>query len=211
MLGPGNRIDVFIDATLGPGVAAPIILETDTGEIPIARLVYDQQPAAREQGPAAFPKPLPPNPLPERMDFARALKLELTLDAAATRESVREPGGRSAATRDPRARVWAPAAEALSGRFSAPLFPVKRGRTVMLAMINPTPTAQSVHLHGHSFRLLDALDDGWKPFWLDTLTVAPRQTVRIAFVADAPGKWLIHAQALVRPQADGMAAWFEVS
>jgi FtsP/CotA-like multicopper oxidase with cupredoxin domain len=210
MLGPGNRIDVFVDATFGPGVAAPIVLETDKGEIPIARLVYDHQPGVRTQTPA-FPKPLPPNPLPERMDFARALKLELTLDGSAIRESLREPGGRGAAPRDPQARLWTPAAEALAGRFGAALFPVKRGRTVMLALINPTATAQSVHLHGHSFRLLDALDDGWKPFWLDTLAVAPRQTVRIAFVADAPGKWLIHAQALAKPQTDGMAAWFEVS
>ena len=51
------------------------------------------------------------------------------------------------------------------------------------------------HLHGHPFRLLDRLDDGWKPFWLDTLVVGPQQTERIAFAAEQPGRWLIEAMA----------------
>jgi hypothetical protein len=33
-------------------------------------------------------------------------------------------------------------------------------------------------------RLLDRLDDGWKPYWLDTLTIPARQTDRVAFLAD---------------------------
>jgi FtsP/CotA-like multicopper oxidase with cupredoxin domain len=46
----------------------------------------------------------------------------------------------------------------------------------------------SFSLHGHHFRLLDRLD-GWKPYWLDTLVVAGRQTARIAFAADNPGRF----------------------
>ncbi len=47
------------------------------------------------------------------------------------------------------------------------------------------------HLHGHHFRLLDRLDDGWKPFWLDTLAIEPGQTQRIAFAAEHAGRWLL--------------------
>jgi FtsP/CotA-like multicopper oxidase with cupredoxin domain len=67
-----------------------------------------------------------------------------------------------------------------------------------------------MHLHGHHFRLLDRLDDGWKPFWLDTLALPAQETWRIAFVADNPGKWLIHCRALDgrTPEA---AVWFAVS
>jgi len=65
-----------------------------------------------------------------------------------------------------------------------------------------------VHLHGHHFRLLDRLDDGWKPYWLDTIVVAGRQTARIAFVADNPGRWLIEQHALDGPAAG--VNWFEV-
>jgi FtsP/CotA-like multicopper oxidase with cupredoxin domain len=91
-----------------------------------------------------------------------------------------------------------------------PLFSVRRGRIVVLALANRTEAAQVVHLHGHSARLLDRLDDGWKPFWMDTLLVEPRATERIAFLADNPGKWAIDARALDRDAA-GLAGWFEVT
>ena len=73
----------------------------------------------------------------------------------------------------------------------------------MLSFANRTAAAMVIHLHGHSVRLLDNLDDGWKPFWLDTLLVAPQQTARIAFVADSPGKWLIDCRPLDPPAAGG--------
>jgi FtsP/CotA-like multicopper oxidase with cupredoxin domain len=66
-----------------------------------------------------------------------------------------------------------------------------------------------VHVHGHHFRLLDRLDDGWKPYWLDTLVVG-EATERIAFVADNPGKWLIECRML-DSAAPGAAAWFVVT
>ena len=71
-----------------------------------------------------------------------------------------------------------------------PLFTVKRGRAVTLAIRNTSGHPHVMHLHGHSARVLDRLDDGWKPFWMDTLVVGD-QIERIAFVADNPGKWLI--------------------
>ena len=66
-----------------------------------------------------------------------------------------------------------------------------------------------LHLHGHHFRLLDRLDDGWKPYWLDTLVVG-EAVERIAFVADNPGRWLIECRMLERPDTGG-AAWFAVT
>ena len=58
-------------------------------------------------------------------------------------------------------------------------------------------------------RLLDRLDDGWKPFWLDTIMVAAKQTARVAFLADNPGRWLIDCRALGADE--GTATWFEVT
>ena len=92
---------------------------------------------------------------------------------------------------------------------AAPLFTVKRGRSVSLALRNAGASARLVHVHGHHFRLLDALDDGWKPYWLDTLVVAT-PVERIAFVADNPGKWLIECRTLDRA-GGGSTAWFAVS
>jgi hypothetical protein len=43
--------------------------------------------------------------------------------------------------------------------------------------------------------LLDRLDDGWKPFWLDTVAIEAGQTHRIAFLAEYAGRWLIESVA----------------
>ncbi|MCZ7643068.1 MAG: multicopper oxidase domain-containing protein [Pseudorhodoplanes sp.] len=121
------------------------------------------------------------------MAFADALRVEIPLEGAAT---------------DAMAMRRGPDA-------GPPLFRVRRGRTVVIAMSNRTVFLHAMHLHGHHFRLLDNLDDGWKPFWLDTVLIAPERTTRIAFVADNPGKWMIDYRRLGY-QETGMAAWFEV-
>ena len=178
-LGPGNRADVFIDATLGPGSIAPIAFTQDGDEVSLARIVYGGAPA--RAAPLGEPVPLPANPLPARKNFSRALRFALPIE-----------GDNAAVT----------------GGAPPPLFSAERGRTVVMAFDNRNIGACAVHLHGHHFRLLDRLDDGWKPYWLDTIVVPGRQTARIAFVADNPGRWLIEQHAL-----DGTAAganWFEV-
>jgi FtsP/CotA-like multicopper oxidase with cupredoxin domain len=210
-LGPGNRVDLFVDAALAPGASAPLLLETGTAAVPIARLAYDAGAPARPE-PRAAPQPLPPNPLPERMDFARAVRVDVPLQGGAMRMHERPRGGGDVPGHgiDPLARIWTMAGQASSGHHGPPLFSVKRGRTVMLAFPNRTAFPHAMHLHGHHFRLLDALDDGWKPFWLDTVVVPPDQTWRIAFVADNPGKWMLHCHMLEHGET-GMGAWFEVT
>lgn len=181
-LAPGNRVDLFLDLPLRAGERAAIFLVDGGSERPIARLAYAGE-AARAAS-LAEPKPLPPNALPERLDL------------------------RSASRHDAALNTFAPLPAPLHER--PPLFSVRRGRVVVLAFANRTEHSQTVHLHGHHMRLLDRLDDGWKPYWLDTPTIAARQTDRVAFLADNPGKWLIEAQAL----RDGEArtgAWFAVT
>ena len=79
----------------------------------------------------------------------------------------------------------------------------------MLALVNATAWPQVLHVHGHDVRLLHPLDDGWEPYWQDTVTVPEGRTLRIAFVADNPGRWLIGSTVLERLDA-GLSAWFEV-
>jgi FtsP/CotA-like multicopper oxidase with cupredoxin domain len=173
-LGPGNRIGAFIDWPAAPEASALMTIEgTNASAAPIAKLI-SQAGAAGRITQRDDPKPLPSNPLPERMDFRDALRLETTIGQVRT------------------------------AKDGAPLFSVRRGRTVMLGLSNLASENAFIHLHGHSFRLLDALDDGWKPFWLDTMPIAPGGKARIAFVADNPGKWLIEG-------LDGPKAWFEVT
>ena len=78
-----------------------------------------------------------------------------------------------------------------SSPAASPAFRAKTGRTVVLALTNRAEIATVFHLHGHHFRLLDRLDDGWKPFWLDTLAIDAGQTQRIVFAAEKSGRWLV--------------------
>ncbi len=200
LLGPGNRIDLFLDATQSASANIPVLLAARGGAVPIARLVYADGPPARA-APLPEPLPLPDNPLPSRIEFRGALNLSLLVDepAAASAPVTGAPG------RDrPPLRLSEPGAAGAA----PPLFTVKRGRSVILALLNRTPQAHAFHIHGHHVRLLDRLDDGWKPFWLDTILVAPAETVRVAFVADAPGAWTLEGVRIDHGAALG--GWFKV-
>jgi len=211
VLGPGNRIDLFVDATLPPGTKAPFVTFAD-GNLPLVNISYDAGAPARATL-RQNAEPLPPNPLPARMDLTGALKLDVPLDGGMM--AMMRGGMMGGAERGPGrgppspASIWTVANKASDGHSGAPLFSVARGRTVSLAFDNRTEFPHAMHLHGHHFRLLDKLDDGWKPFWLDSIVLAPRQAARIAFVADNPGKWMIHCHMLEH-QESGMSAWFAV-
>jgi FtsP/CotA-like multicopper oxidase with cupredoxin domain len=181
-LSPGNRLDLFVDMTLAPSSTAQVFAGDEGREAPVARLVYSAAPPVRSAV-RTETKPLPANALPERMNFAAAVKLDISLDDARYRGT--------------------------GGGFGRPLFTTGPRQAVVIGFKNPTDRAHAVHLHGHSARLLDALDDGWKPFWLDTILAPPQRTTRVAFVADNRGKWLIESRALGGD--GGINAWFEVT
>jgi hypothetical protein len=172
VLAPGGRADAFIDASAPPGSISSILLHDGSEAHPIARLIVSREPPLRESPLPAAP-PLPSNGLPIQLDLRGAQRFDVTL------------GG-------PQAGWVTPANFA---RSAAPAFRAKAGRTVVLALINRGQKVAVFHLHGHHFRLLDRLDDGWKPFWLDTLAIESGQTERIAFSAEHSGHWLMETMA----------------
>jgi FtsP/CotA-like multicopper oxidase with cupredoxin domain len=169
VLPPGSRVDVFVDATGAPGTSSSIMLHDGTAAKAIARLAISKD-APLRPAPLSPAGPLPSNGLPARLELQGALRTDLSLDPKAT---------------------WATPAD--FAMTSAPACRVKRGRTAVMAITNPTSAPITFRLHGHHFRLLDRLDDGWKPFWLDTLLLTAGQTQRIAFVAEYGGRWLLEA------------------
>ncbi len=56
VLGPGNRIDLFIDATRAPGTRAPFLTLVD-GNLTLARISYDAGPPTRSAPPPTFAPP----------------------------------------------------------------------------------------------------------------------------------------------------------
>src|SRR5712691_10327616 len=76
-LGPGSRVDLFVDTMQSPGTTAAILAGLRDDQ-PVARLVYQSSGDIRAT-PRLDPSPLPSNPLPARIDLKSSLKLELTL------------------------------------------------------------------------------------------------------------------------------------
>ena len=186
ILAPGARTDAFIDVAKSPGSSSAILLHNGKEARPIARLVVSKDPPIRN-APLAVAPPLPSNGLPTELDLRNAIRIDLMLGGA-------------------RADWVAPAAFTTSAR---PVFKAKAGHTVVLALVNRGDIATVFHLHGHHFRLLDRLDDGWKPFWLDTLAIEAGQTQRIAFSAEYAGRWLMEATA-TDWAAPRLVRWYSV-
>lgn len=184
---PGNRYDLLIDLPPEAGQTGTLTAMIGAG-FPLVEIMTEG--SKRDALPAIAPLPRNPN-LPE------AIKLQ-----DATRQDVVIKG-------DPKADApWA--IDGAAGSTSTSLMKVKRGTPVVLALKNETGFVQPMHLHGHAFRLLHPFDDGWEPYWLDTVQVPESKTIRIAFVADNPGKWLLASTVMERFDA-GLWAWFEVT
>jgi FtsP/CotA-like multicopper oxidase with cupredoxin domain len=186
VLAPGTRVDALIDAAVPPGSTSSILLHDGREARPLARLVASNEPPLRD-APLPVAPPLPSNGLPTQLDLKNALRVDLTL------------GG-------PQADWVTPASFASA---AVPAFRVRVGRTVVLALTNRANIPEIFHLHGHHFRLLDRLDDGWKPYWLDTLAIDSGQTQRIALSAEYGGRWLMEAVA-TDWAAPRLVRWYSV-
>jgi len=69
-------------------------------------------------------------------------------------------------------------------------FVVDIGERVRLDFVNRSPMFHPMHLHGHSFAVLDrAQRAGARK---DTVIVRPGETVRVDFDADNSGDWMLH-------------------
>jgi FtsP/CotA-like multicopper oxidase with cupredoxin domain len=170
LLAPGSRVDAFVDVKAPPGANLKILLHEGRQARTIGFIIVSRDPPARE-APLPPPPPLPSNGLPARLDLKNALRADLALSGP----------------------EWTVIANLAAS--PQPAFRARAGRIVVLALTNRAEVATVFRLHGHHFRLLDRLDDGWKPFWLDTLAIEPGQTQRIAFAAEHAGQWLLESVA----------------
>jgi len=186
LLAPGQRAEIMWDVAGPTGADVPVTVVNFAGTTLAGRVSVVGTPL--REAPLGPPAPLPANPLPQAMDFRRATRLELAVSTG-TAGAVTF-GGRSdrAPPQDPSLRI-------------------RRGAVVVAALRNDTAQFQAIHIEGHPARLLDGLDDGWKPFFLDTVLLAPATTARVAFVAETPGRFLMTAQAINDPQGPLVAAF----
>jgi FtsP/CotA-like multicopper oxidase with cupredoxin domain len=202
-LGPGARFDIMADLPTDPGAEASLSL---LGNNEPGRVLLAFKTAGNQRSPLPPIASLSQNPL-----LPAEIKLEFSQRSNISLEAITSAGsqlGQAPAQAQP--AVFTLNGKVYCGFASPPLFSVKRKTPVTLGFTNRTEIVQAIHVHGHAMRLLHDLDDGWEPYWRDTLLIAEGKTKHVAFVADNPGRWAIEC-LMAGHQAAAMASWFEVT
>jgi FtsP/CotA-like multicopper oxidase with cupredoxin domain len=77
-----------------------------------------------------------------------------------------------------------------------PPLPVAKGERVELVFENQTPMPHPMHLHGHTFQVVEIDGQRFPGALRDTVLVPPATRVTVAFDADNPGWWALHCHLL---------------
>ncbi|MCA0996097.1 multicopper oxidase family protein [Alloyangia pacifica] len=205
ILAPAQRVDLIVDVTAEESTPAGLLYAADDDswqalvELEVSGRASDARRAA--------PQPLPPNPRMEIGGLEEATPREMRMEGGAMRGMASGRfEGRQMDFQEliQRGQFWALAGQV--GRGADPFARYRLGETARITFVNDTVFPHAMHLHGMHFR---QLNEGAAGPMRDTLLVMPQQSAEIAFVADNPGKWLLHCHMLGHA-ASGMSNWIEV-
>jgi FtsP/CotA-like multicopper oxidase with cupredoxin domain len=188
-MGPGARFELMIDMPREASATVRLALKGDAGaaDQPLVTFAAEGETVAARSAAAR----LPGNPL---------LPAEIALEASRRYDfSVTGGGAAPFALNGATFVDWSP----------KPAFAIPRGAPSVFAIANKTAVVQAMRLGGHVARLLHSMDDGWEPYWRDTILIQPGRTAHVAFVADNPGKWPIES-AIPEHRTAGVGGWFQV-
>jgi len=203
-LAPGQRADLIIDMSADPGTRSAIEVIIGEYAYDIAGFVYRQ--TARREHTMDASIGLPDNPLNKVLLPAEFKHVPLRMEGGAM-------GGMRSASYEGREmnirelvqhkKVWA--LNGVVGMPTEPLFRVRRGTAISLDVHNDNGWPHAMHIHGHHF-----VHDRDPGLWRDTTLFRRGEKGALRFIADNPGKWLIHCH-MVEHMAAGMLTWFEVT
>ncbi len=213
VLGPAMRADLILDCIGAPNDRSAVIDDFYRNQAyRLVDLVYAE--TKLREAPLAAPLRLPANALAEP-DLAKAVTHRFEF-AGGMMGQMREAilDGKRVSARDLMARhrlAWTINGVALRGHTHAPALTLQRGKSYLFEMHNDTAWHHPMHLHGHAFRVVARNGEPTRyKEWQDTVLMAPRERVAIAFVADNPGDWMFHCHVLEH-QAAGMMAMIRVT
>jgi len=212
ILGPGMRMDLILDMTGKPGERFQVRDNFYRGlEYRLLDLVYGTG-VVREK-PLDDPIALPANTMPEP-DTSSAERHEVTFNGGMMGQMMmreRGMGGMGMMEMMHTGKIWFINGVAMMGHVMDPMLTLTRGRSYVIAMNNETMWWHPMHLHGHAFRVIsrNGIPTKYRE-WQDTVLMAPREKVEIAFVADNPGDWMFHCHILEH-QESGMMGVIRVA
>ena len=199
----GQRCDLIIDMDESPGHRSRIEVVIGEYAYEVARFSYG--PGVKRDHLLDAPVALPENPA-NRLRLPRDfIRVPMVMEGGAM------GGMRSAIYQgeemDIRELVRLGKAWAINGIVDLPdepLFRAERGTAVSVDVVNNNGWPHAMHIHGHHF-----IDDRKPGIWRDTTLFERGEKGAMQFVADNPGKWLIHCH-MTEHMAAGMVTWFEV-
>ena len=188
-MGPGARFELMFDMPRNPGADVRLDLRGDAGaaDQPFVAIVSEGEPVdARSESPRLAANP--------------RLPAEIALESARRCDFAISGGGPAPFAINGATFIdWAP----------KPAYVIPRGQPTVFSLANKTAVVQAIRLWGHVARLLHSMDDGWEPYWRDTILIQPGRSAHVAFVADNPGKWPLES-AIPEHRAAGVGTWFQV-
>lgn len=225
VLGPAMRADLILDM-MGAAGSRVSVIDRFYRRLAYRLVDFAYTDTALRHDPPDWPIDLAPNPLSEP-NLADATRHEVVLNGGMMGAMVMQemggsmgegaPGGgmmggmRSMMDMMHSGKIWFINGVAAQGHIMDPMLTLERGRSYVLAMINATAWHHPMHLHGHCFRVISRNGTPTQHReWQDTVLMAPREKVEIAFVADNPGDWMFHCHILEH-QAAGMMGVIRVA
>ena len=95
-------------------------------------------------------------------------------------------------------------------RLPPPIATLERGKGYIFELANLTPHLHPIHIHGHTFLVLDSDKRDIPTHHADTVLLEPRERMRVAFLADNPGDWMLHCH-IIEQQETGMMGYVRVA
>ncbi|MCP5163321.1 MAG: multicopper oxidase family protein [Hahellaceae bacterium] len=191
-LGAGMRLDLGLLVPNQPGQ----VLELKHKHKVLARLIVMPSTSAPR---LTLPR-LPENPIAEP-DLNQAEKLFFSFEWDAISD---EQG---------RALFWnlkGPKAQRPAYCTNANLLAsLARNKSYIFTLRNNTQYPHPIHLHGHTFKVLESDKRPITPYYADTVLLEKHEQVSIAFVADNPGRWMFHCH-VIEHMAMGLVGMIEV-
>ncbi|MDQ0454101.1 multicopper oxidase family protein [Rhizobium paknamense] len=202
VVAPGQRLDLAIRMPDSEGQEASLVdLRPSTPKV-VARF---QAAGASLKRTLSDTPALQPNPF-EEPDLGSAEHIPLVLSSTAenaARDSICGTLGYS---------FWAINKVVWPGDTPDPMAPLaelKQGRSYVFDLVNTTPHAHPIHLHGMNFKVVASSKGPVDPLISDTYLVLPDEKVQLALVAHNPGDWVLHCH-IIEHQKTGMTSYIRV-
>lgn len=204
-IAPAERYDLVIDIPNNWQGQYPII--ESSGRKPFIAAIWNAKTSEKNTLKPTV-QPLPPNPLPDKtFTIHRRIKLDMQGGAMGNLQSAKYQG-KQLTVREliKNKQMWT--FNGIANMPQEPLSELKLGEGIEIELINATRWPHAMHLHGHHFLTTNEHIDG--PVWQDTVLVLAGETKKIRFIAQEPGKWLLHCH-MIEHQVSGMVTFVEVT